>query len=90
MKNLLEEFSKEFTSATGVIHTTLEERTYPHWKRLVIREPLNCEKLERIAKFISYKFSQPGKYSHLLVRLGMYDGKMCITADVEDLERIYK
>ena len=89
MKDLLKEFAEDFTTETGIKVHTLEERTFPHWKRLVFNQGLNCEQLEKIASFIKTRFSQARLYSHLMVTLGRYEDKLCLTADVKDLERVY-
>lgn len=90
MKDLLKEFARDFTQETGIKVHTLEEYTTPHWKRLVIYQGIDCEEMEKIASFIRMRFSQPGLYSHLMVALNSYEGYLCLTADIKDLERIYK
>jgi hypothetical protein len=89
--DLLKTFAQDFTQSTGIkVHAFCDERTYPHWKRLLLPSGLTCEDMTKISNFIKEKFSQKGKYSHLLVTLGSHDGGITLTADVKDLERAYQ
>ena len=84
-------FSQDFTQATGIkVHAHCDDRTYPHWKRLILPSGLTCDDMEKISNFIKETFSQKGKYSHLLVTLGSHNGGITLTADIKDLERVYK
>ena len=90
--NLLKEFAKDFTRSTGIKVDMYEDKTFPHWKRLMInKNELDCEQMNEISTFIMKRFSVPQKYSHLMVKLHItFGGHLCITADVKDLERVYK
>jgi hypothetical protein len=89
--NLLREFAKDFTKSTGIKVDMYEDKTFPHWKRLLInKNELDCEQMNAISMFIIKRFSQPRLYSHLLVKLHItFRGQLCITADVKELERVY-
>jgi hypothetical protein len=77
----LSAFKNHFEQNCSVrITDTIEERTYPHWKRLVFGH-LNCEELEEISRYIRDTFSTKGRYSHKLPKLGCYDGELCLTVD---------
>ncbi len=87
--DFLKIFAEDFTKSTGISVILYEDRTTPHWKRLLFAGA-NCEELSKISNFIYERFYQKGKYSHLLVKLHSYEDHLCLTADVKELERIYK
>lgn len=88
--NLLKEFAKDFTKSTGIKVDMYEDKTYPHWKRLLLPTQLDCEQMNMISLFILQRFSEPKKFSHRMVKLHItFGGQLCITADTKDLERVY-
>lgn len=66
---------------------SLEERNYPHWKRLVFLEGLNCEEMFLLAMYIKDTFSVEGKYSHKLPKLHEYKGNLVLTIDEDEIKR---
>jgi len=79
-------FKVDFATKTHIkIASTIEERTFFHWKRLVFQS-LNCEEMATIAKYIKDTFSTPGKYSHILPKLGSYNGCLTLTVHREQIE----
>ena len=66
---------------------SLEERNYPHWKRLVFLEGLNCEEMFLLATYIKDTFSVEGKYSHKLPKLHEYRGNLVLTIDEDEIKR---
>jgi hypothetical protein len=66
---------------------SLEERNYPHWKRLVFLEGLNCEEMFLLAMYIKDTFSVEGKYSHKLPKLHEYRGNLVLTIDEDEIKR---
>jgi len=66
---------------------SLEERSYPHWKRLVFLEGLNCEEMFLLAMYIKDTFSVEGKYSHKLPKLHEYRGNLVLTIDEDEIKR---
>lgn len=79
----LSAFKKHFEQNCSVkLMGALEERTYPHWKRLMFGG-LNCDDLEEISRYIRNTFSTPNRYSHKIPILGCYDGELCLTVDIQ-------
>lgn len=86
----LKEFAEDFSAITEIIVKPLEEKEFPHWKRLLIPTQLNSNDLQMISTFIKMRFSRVGNYSHLLPKLHVYNGTLCVTVDVKQLEETYK
>jgi len=63
----------------------LEERQYPHWKRLMFHS-LDCEQMDEISRYIKNTFSNVGKYSHKLPQLCVYNGFLCLTVDIAQIK----
>jgi hypothetical protein len=79
-------FKKHFQENCSVhIYGTIEEQTYPHWKRLMFGH-LNCEELEDISKYIRKTFSKEGLYSHKLPKIQCYKDELCLTVDIKDIK----
>ena len=66
---------------------SLEERSYPHWKRLVFLEGLNCEEMFLLAMYIKDTFSVEGRYSHKLPKLHEYKGDLVLTIDESQIKQ---
>ena len=87
--------SKELTAlrmdfkekCTNIKVKSLEERNYPHWKRLVFLEGLNCEEMFLLAMYIKDTFSVEGRYSHKLPKLHEYKGDLVLTIDEDEIKR---
>ena len=85
MSKELSEFKKHFQSNCGVkVIDTIEESTFPHWKRLCFG-PLNCEEMLEVSSYIRITFGTPGNYSHLSPKLHSYNGILCLTVDVSHI-----
>ncbi len=79
-------FKKHFEQNCSVqLAGTIEERTYPHWKRLAFGS-LDCEELEEISRYIRDTFSTAGRYSHKIPKIGSYGGDLCLTVDVKYIQ----
>lgn len=86
MSKELKAFKKHFTENCDVrIIGTIEENHLPHWKRLCFNS-LNCEEMLKVSQYIKNTFSTSGKYSHLLPKLHVYNGMLCLTADVSEIK----
>tara|TARA_Y100000389_G_scaffold91448_1_gene88034 strand:+ start:2858 stop:3154 length:297 start_codon:yes stop_codon:yes gene_type:complete len=66
---------------------SLEERSYPHWKRLVFLNGLNCEEMFLVALYIKDTFSVEGKYNHKSPKLHEYKGCLVLTIDEDEIKR---
>lgn len=86
MSKELKALKKHFTENCNVkVIATIEEATYPHWKRLCFGS-LNCEEMIQVSSYIKKTFSTEGKYSHLLPKLHPYNGFLCLTIDVSQIK----
>jgi len=81
---LIKQFSKDFQEFTGIKVTTLEEKHYPHWKRLML-PMLNPTQISTIVEFVRFRFG----YHSNSTKLGSYNGQFCLTADIQHLEKVY-
>ena len=87
MSKELTAFKKHFQNNCSIkVIKTIEERNYPHWKRLAI-ESLNCEQMAELSWYIRTTFSVEGKYSHKLPTLKEYKGYLCLTVDESQIKR---
>lgn len=78
-------FYRHFVANCSVkVEMSLEEKTYFHWKRLVFHQ-LNHDDLVKIAQYLRDTFRNEGRYSHLLPKLGSYNGYLCLTVDVSQI-----
>ena len=78
----LSAFKKHFESNTKIkVYNTIEDRTFYHWKRLVLNS-LNSKELMIISKYISINFSISNKHTQS-VKLGVYNNQLVLTADVK-------
>lgn len=86
MSKELSAFKKHFQENCDVkvIHT-IEEKTYPHWKRLCFGH-LTCAQMNEISWYIESTFSNEGRFSHLLPKLGVYNDYLCLTIDVKQIK----
>lgn len=85
-KELLD-FKKHFETNTGIKVIGVEEnRAYYHWKRLILPS-LNCDELSTISNYILNNFSTPYRFTHLQVSLGVYNGDLTLTCDVEYIKQ---
>lgn len=66
---------------------SLEERNYPHWKRLVFLNGLNCEEMAELSWYIRATFSVEGKYNHKSPKLHEYKGDLVLTIDEDEIKR---
>lgn len=66
---------------------SLEERSYPHWKRLVFLQGLNCEEMFLLSRYIKDTFSVEGKYNHKSPTLHEYKGSLVLTIDEDEIKR---
>jgi len=66
---------------------SLEERNYPHWKRLVFLNGLNCEEMFLVSLYIKDTFSVEGKYNHKSPKLHEYKGDLVLTIDEDEIKR---
>lgn len=94
MKNELKKLVKHFKENCNVrVVSTIEERTFPHWKRLVF-DSLNCDDMMKISEYIKTYFSEKGNYSHLLPQLHAYNYNgnscICLTFDIEEIKKHLK
>jgi len=88
MSKSLTAFKKDFQyHCPDIKISSLEERHLPSWKRLVFRDPLNCDDMLDISLYLRNRFSVEGKYSHKLPRLHEYRGDLVLTVDEEQIER---
>jgi hypothetical protein len=86
MSKELAAFRKHFQENCSVrVEMTIEDENYFHWKRLVFHS-LNCEEMNEISKYIQNTFSNEGKYSHLLPKLGVHNGFLCLTVDSKEIK----
>ena len=67
----------------GIIDT-IEENHLPQWKRLCFNQ-LNCDEMIEISLYIKKTFSVEGRYSHLLPKLQIYNGFLCLNVDVSQI-----
>ncbi len=76
-KSLTESFRK-----TGIREYRVEvEHTYP-WVSIHLPQ-LDCEQMMSLSKWIRETFSQEGKYSHLLPKIGLRLGSFCLVISRE-------
>lgn len=68
---------------------TIEEQTFPHWKRLVLPQ-LNSAELIKVAYFIMLNFNEPDKFTHLLPKIQTYENRLVLTVDVELIKKYLK
>lgn len=66
---------------------SLEERSYPHWKRLVFLQGLNCEEMAELSWYIRTTFSVEGRYNHKSPTLHEYKGSLVLTIDEDEIKR---
>jgi hypothetical protein len=75
-------FKKHFQENCSIkVEMTIEDKSYFHWKRLVFHS-LNCEQMNEVSWYIRKTFSKEENYSHLLPKLGVHNGFLCLTVDV--------
>jgi len=67
--------------------SSLEERHFPDWKRLVFKDPLNCDDMLDISLYLRNRFSVEGKYSHKVPRLHEYKGDLVLTIDESQIKQ---
>lgn len=85
MSKELTKFRKHFEMHTSLIVVrSLEERHLPSWKRLML-PPLNCDELRIVSDYIRETFSTSNKFSYKLPKLCSYDGSLCLTVDVRQI-----
>jgi hypothetical protein len=90
MSNELKEFKKHFEANCSIkVIDTIEESHLPHWKRLCFNQ-LNCNDMIEIAMYIKNTFSVKDTYSHLLPKIQIYNGFLCLTVDVSQIEKLIK
>lgn len=84
-------FYRHFVANCSVkVEMSLEEKRYFHWKRLVFHQ-LDHDDLIDIALYLRHTFKNEGRYTHLLPKLGVYNGYMCLTVDASLIkEKILK
>jgi hypothetical protein len=83
----LKAFKAHFETSTGLrVMDIYEDRTTPHWKRLLF-DSLDSEKMLKIAEYIMMNFSTPGRYSHLLPKIHSYNGYVALTVGVDEIEK---
>jgi hypothetical protein len=82
LKALVEHFKRE-CNVKLLFCGTLEQKQYPHWKRLVLTPGLDCEELQELSNYIKKTFSNKGRYTHKLPRVGIYNNELCLTVDIE-------
>ena len=88
MSKTLTAFKKDFQyHCPDIKVTSLEEKNYPHWKRLVFLQGLNCEEMFLLSRYIKDTFSVEGKYSHKLPKLHEYKGNLVLTIDEDEIKR---
>ncbi len=88
MSKTLTAFKKDFQyHCPDIKVTSLEEKDYPHWKRLVFLQGLNCEEMFLLSRYIKDTFSVEGKYSHKLPKLHEYKGNLVLTIDEDEIKR---
>lgn len=79
-------FKKHFEASTNIkVSDTLEERQYPHWKRLLFTS-LNAIDVAKISEYIINHFSTPNKFTHLSPELHSYNGYLALTVDVAEIK----
>ena len=81
----LKELSKHFKKNCNedLFCGTIEQNHLPHWKRLVLKSTLDCEELQEISNYIKKTFSNKGRYTHKLPKVGIYKNDLCLTIDAE-------
>jgi hypothetical protein len=84
LKLLKKHFEKH---CTVKLYGTTEEKDYFHWKRLIFRGDLNSEELIEIGQYVINYFSETGRYSHLLPKLVVHNGQMCLTFDKGEINK---
>jgi len=83
----LRAFSEHFQKLTGIKpHGTEEHKDWYHWKRLIFHK-LECDQILDIALYLRQTFSVPGKNTHNLPMLAVYDGQMALTVDVSLIKK---
>ncbi len=83
----LKAFKANFETSTGIqVIDIYEDRTTPHWKRLLFHS-LDAEKILKIAEYIMMNFSTPGRYSHLLPKIHSYNGYVALTVGVDEIQK---
>jgi hypothetical protein len=83
----LNAFKSHFETSTGLkVMDIYEDRTTPHWKRLLF-DTLNSEEMLKIAEYIIMNFSTPGRYSHLLPKFHSYNGCAALTIGVDEIQK---
>lgn len=77
-------FMEDFETHTGIKVEPIEESHAPHWKRLVPRidRSLNAEQLEKISAYARMRFSEPGFYTHLCLKVSPFGAQLSIVVDV--------
>jgi hypothetical protein len=79
-------FYRHFQANCSVkVEMALEERMYPHWKRLVFHK-LDHDDLVEIAQYLRDTFRNEGRFSHLLPTIGTYNGFLCLTIDISQIK----
>lgn len=82
----LKALKAHFITSTQMAVDTMEESHFPHWKRLVFNDALNCDQLKVIQIYIKNTFSSEGTYSHRLPKLGVYKGSLCLSVDTKQIQ----
>jgi len=82
-------FMEDFETHTGIKVEPIEERHAPHWKRLVPRidRSLNAEQLEKISAYARMRFSEPGFYTHLCLKVQPFGTQLAITVDEQYIKK---
>lgn len=65
---------------------TIEERDFPHWKRLVLPS-INYDTMQKICYFIRKNFTVKDKFTHNLPTVHSFKNYLVITVDVELIKK---
>jgi hypothetical protein len=87
--NILKEHFKVNCPTVKVV-SGLEEKSAPHWKRLMFNNGLNTDELISIGNYITKYFYVEGLYIHLQPKVCVYNGYLCLTIDVNNIDMFLK
>jgi hypothetical protein len=84
-------FKRDFELSTGIkTHGMIEERTFFHWKRLVL-DDLTAKELTAIDTYFRQRFYQKGKFTHELPEIHSYNYLggcyLVVTVDIELIQK---
>ena len=88
-EDLLTRFCDTFKSDTQIpCYADDDGVAYGGWMRICFLISLNADQLIKVAEFIKDNFSVPGTFSHILPKIGVSKGGVCIIVQDSEVQRI--